>query len=462
MAAALYAGARLHDLRRDGAGAVGVGCPGDRSGAAQRHPADLRRADADHGAGAVLLDVLDPAALGRAHASASTSPAISTPISGTSSTSSIRSRRPGWRAASTTCCPTCRPSTSRPQWCTACRFAAGYHGADDRLRPVLHRGAADRRDHHLLAAGFQVRREQRRPCSPASAWCCASQRHRPADRPRPCLRGRRSTIPSASSTSSPADADQAADARLRRACRPTSTGFARSSTTAAIASEPPPPRSKYQLLYPLLDHATTLDPYFTIAYRFGAIFLSDALSRWGRPAGPGDRAARERASRRSRTSGSTSTTSPSSTTGTPARSETPPPTGSGKPPPLPKAPELAQAAGGDDARRRQRSRRRPASCGCRCSSRRRSGCATTRRAACCSSTPCDIDRSAAAGRPAVSAGGRRAVLVGARSCGGACCAASRSIPAGTPFEIDPATGAVSLSRRPPAFHRCRRPSARDS
>lgn len=34
-------------------------------------------------------------------------------------------------------------------------------------------------------------------------------------------------------------------------------------------------RRKYQLLYPLLDHTTTLDPYFKIAYRFGAIFLSE-------------------------------------------------------------------------------------------------------------------------------------------------------------------------------------------
>jgi hypothetical protein len=30
---------------------------------------------------------------------------------------------------------------------------------------------------------------------------------------------------------------------------------------------------KYKLLYPLLDLTTTLDPYFNIAYRFGAIFL---------------------------------------------------------------------------------------------------------------------------------------------------------------------------------------------
>jgi len=38
----------------------------------------------------------------------------------------------------------------------------------------------------------------------------------------------------------------------------------------------------YRLLYPLLDLATTLDPHFSIAYRFGAIFLSEPY-----PAGPG-------------------------------------------------------------------------------------------------------------------------------------------------------------------------------
>jgi hypothetical protein len=39
---------------------------------------------------------------------------------------------------------------------------------------------------------------------------------------------------------------------------------------------------KYELLYPLLDLTTSLDPYFTIGYRFGAIFLSEAF-----PGGPG-------------------------------------------------------------------------------------------------------------------------------------------------------------------------------
>jgi hypothetical protein len=38
----------------------------------------------------------------------------------------------------------------------------------------------------------------------------------------------------------------------------------------------------YDLLYPLLDMATGLDPYFNIAYRFGAIFLSQ-----DKPMGPG-------------------------------------------------------------------------------------------------------------------------------------------------------------------------------
>jgi hypothetical protein len=41
-------------------------------------------------------------------------------------------------------------------------------------------------------------------------------------------------------------------------------------------------KQKYELLYPLLDLTTSLDPYFTIAYRFGAIFLSEAA-----PGGPG-------------------------------------------------------------------------------------------------------------------------------------------------------------------------------
>jgi hypothetical protein len=45
---------------------------------------------------------------------------------------------------------------------------------------------------------------------------------------------------------------------------------------------PPGHVRTYALLYPLLDLATTLDPYFSIAYRFGAIFLGEPY-----PGGPG-------------------------------------------------------------------------------------------------------------------------------------------------------------------------------
>jgi hypothetical protein len=56
---------------------------------------------------------------------------------------------------------------------------------------------------------------------------------------------------------------------------------------ARAASQPAPsqvsrPALNYDLLYPLLDITTTLDPRFNIAYRFGAIFLAEPY-----PGGPG-------------------------------------------------------------------------------------------------------------------------------------------------------------------------------
>ena len=45
---------------------------------------------------------------------------------------------------------------------------------------------------------------------------------------------------------------------------------------------PPTHARTYALLFPLLDLTTTLDPYFSIAYRFGAIFLGETY-----PDGPG-------------------------------------------------------------------------------------------------------------------------------------------------------------------------------
>lgn len=45
---------------------------------------------------------------------------------------------------------------------------------------------------------------------------------------------------------------------------------------------PPAHTRTYALLYPLLDLTTSVDPYFSIAYRFGAIFLGEPY-----PGGPG-------------------------------------------------------------------------------------------------------------------------------------------------------------------------------
>lgn len=45
-----------------------------------------------------------------------------------------------------------------------------------------------------------------------------------------------------------------------------------------------PQAANFDLLYPLLDLATALDPHFMVAYRFGAIFLTEAYPRGpGRP-----------------------------------------------------------------------------------------------------------------------------------------------------------------------------------
>ena len=74
-------------------------------------------------------------------------------------------------------------------------------------------------------------------------------------------------------------------------CWRTSTGFAPCSKLRRHASRgmkngvmpaPGSGRYSYDLLYPLLDVATTLDPSFNIAYRFGATFLAE-----GYPNGPG-------------------------------------------------------------------------------------------------------------------------------------------------------------------------------
>ena len=66
------------------------------------------------------------------------------------------------------------------------------------------------------------------------------------------------------------------------------TKLEREARHAPYVPDPPPALAAldqaYPLLFPMLDITTTLDPRFTIAYRFGAVFLGDAYPRGaGRP-----------------------------------------------------------------------------------------------------------------------------------------------------------------------------------
>ncbi len=66
-------------------------------------------------------------------------------------------------------------------------------------------------------------------------------------------------------------------------CSPTSTGSARIQYFAATRLKDRPIGGT-DLLYPLLDVTTSLDPNFNIAYRFGAVFLAERrASGLGRP-----------------------------------------------------------------------------------------------------------------------------------------------------------------------------------
>ena len=52
--------------------------------------------------------------------------------------------------------------------------------------------------------------------------------------------------------------------------------------------------ANFELLWPLLDITTMLDPQLIVAYRFGSTFLSEPAPRGAGKAGPGDRIDRPR------------------------------------------------------------------------------------------------------------------------------------------------------------------------
>ena len=158
----------------------------------------------------------------------------------------------------------------------------GYHRCRRWLRRALHRGAADRCDADLLAAGLQVTARSRRDRRGAGAapalwpaqlrcrWCGTGRIHATQDGDGP------------TAVRAFAGGAEAVGLRLRCAGSPMSTGSARSSITAAIGSPRPTAlAASTSCSTRCSTSTTTLDPYFNIAYRFGAIFLANRI-----PAGP--------------------------------------------------------------------------------------------------------------------------------------------------------------------------------
>ena len=197
----------------------------------------------------------------------------------------------------------------------------GVRRADVRVRPPLRRRDDCAGGPRLLAAGLQVAMStpgrSRAQGRSAARWrssrrlpCCGSPRCR-------CRRiARRGTRRRRSATTSSTSAAE-------RPCSRAALGFdailADVYWIRAIQHFGGTRRSEggdksYKQLYPLLDLTTTLDPRFTIAYRFGAIFLAEPY--------PAARAGPTRPSpcssgawRPTRRDGSTRRTPGSSTTG---------------------------------------------------------------------------------------------------------------------------------------------------
>ena len=265
--------------------------------------------------------------------------------------------------------------------------------------------------------------------------------------------------------------------RLHTRWPPTSTGSARFSITAAPSSGSAATaaltdraaggartaRRRLQLLYPLLDITTTLDPRFNIAYRFGAIFLAEPIR-----AAPAGRTWRSRCSKRDCAhdpiSGSTWRTSGSSTTGTlhdyQAAAEW-----------FERGGEragravVAAVAGGDHAARRAAtgSRRALMWAADPCIGRDRLAAAGRRAPAAAVACARRDRRAADASSTPFSAHRRRRRPLGATRSRPACCPASRSIPAGTPYELD-RTAASTCRARSPLLVRCptNRPAPRST
>ena len=307
MAVALYAvlAYMAWGSRPDGRKRAGT-APALDPRAAQGDRADLRRADARHGDRAVLLDLLDADAVGGAHLRA------------------LRRRplqrrpaelRPGrrfagggarWRAALYWVLPNLAPFDVKAQVVHGAAGAGRLHGADRRLR----RCSTSRRCSSPRRSSSRAATSSRWPRDPSSgvavvaassalliAGACRLQAARErAYPPPPVERGHRST-------SRPAAPLRRLTLGVSTRWPPTSTGSARSSTTAAPSCAWPATaagrrcRGRTPSDYDAAVSAARSDDLARSALQHRLPVRRDlsgrAATRRARPARPGDRAARK-------------------------------------------------------------------------------------------------------------------------------------------------------------------------
>ena len=311
MTVAFYAVLALHELDAVPTSiARGVAGAGHRSAACCGDRADLHRAAAGHRHRALLLDLLEPVPVGGADVRPLGRSATSTPTCATSSAVVESPRAAELARGLYYVLPNFAAFDIKTQVVHGLPVPAAYVATTAVVRRGLHRAAARRRGRHVLAARLQV---SAAAIAVHRSSCCSARvvglqavherRGGPPAAPTPNMLYVRSP--------------EAHEARWRcrtTRCSPTSTGFARCSTTAARSSRPIR-TSSYDLLYPLLDLTTSLDPQFNVAYRFGAIFLAEPPPGGPGRAGSGHRAAGEGAARAAAASGSSRRPSASSTTG---------------------------------------------------------------------------------------------------------------------------------------------------
>ena len=177
------------------------------------------------------------------------------------------------RALSTTCCRTSRRSTSRARSCTRCQCRQRTCLLNTAYAVVYIVGPRVRRHVHLCAGGISS------DAPPADGRLPGGARRHARPGGRRCKSSATGRLPHRKCRSSRSSTSAIGEV-MRRAALSYDALLADVYWIRALQHyggerQKAGSERRYDLLYPLLDLATTLDPRFTVGYRFGAIFLAE-------------------------------------------------------------------------------------------------------------------------------------------------------------------------------------------